>query len=153
MIEHEKDQITTSELLDFIKNSGHFSEVTQFMDEINDFPVFNNYLYEIMKRHGFSATDVIKESRFERSYFYHLLSGHKKNPSRNTVIRIAFCIHATLDETQQLLKVARATALHPRVKRDAVIAYCLQYHRTFMETQQLLYDNHLPLIGGKHDRS
>lgn len=62
-------------------------------------------------------------------------------------------VELSADETQQLLKVARATALHPRVKRDAVIAYCLQYHRTFMETQQLLYDNHLPLIGGKHDRS
>ena len=138
MIEHEKDQITTSELLDFIKNSGHFSEVTQFMDEINDFPVFNNYLYEVMKRHGFSATDVIKESRFERSYFYHLLSGHKKNPSRNTVIRIAFCIHATLDETQQLLRLASTGMLYPKILRDAALIYAIEKNYSMQEANYLL---------------
>lgn len=138
MIEHEKDQITTSELLDFIKNSGHFQEVTQFMDEINDFPVFNNYLYEVMKRHGFSATDVIKESRFERSYFYHLLSGHKKNPSRNTVIRIAFCIHATLVETQQLLRLASTGMLYPKILRDAALIYAIEKNYSMQEANHHL---------------
>ena len=91
-----------------------------------------------MKRHGFSATDVIKESRFERSYFYHLLSGHKKNPSRNTVIRIAFCIHATLDETQQLLRLASTGMLYPKILRDAALIYAIEKNYSMQEANHLL---------------
>ena len=55
------------------------------------------------------------------------------------------------DDAQQFLKIARVTALHPRVKRDAVIAYCLHHRKSVIEAQQLLYDNNLPLMGGKRN--
>lgn len=90
---------------------------------------------------------MIRRGGIESSFGHRLFSG-TRNPSRDTALQLAFGFGLNADETRLLLKVARAAALHPQVKRDAVIAYCLQYHRTFMETQQLLYDNHLPLIGG-----
>ena len=52
------------------------------------------------------------------------------------------------DEAQQLLKAARAALLHPKIRRDAVIAFCLYNKKTFVETQLTLYDLGLPLLGG-----
>ena len=70
-----------------------------------------------------------------------------RNPSRDTVLMLAFGFELSLDETQQILKVARQTPLHPKVKRDAVIAYCLHHQKTIVETQQVLYEYGLPLMG------
>ena len=91
---------------------------------------------------------MIKRSDLESSYGHRLFSG-TRNPSRDTVLQLAFGLELDADGAQQLLKVARATALHPRVKRDAVIAYCLHHHKSLPQTQQLLLDNSLPLLGGK----
>ena len=66
------------------------------------------------------------------------------------MLQLAFGLELDSDETQQLLKVARATALHPRVKRDAVIAYCLYHHMSFMDVQELLFENSMPIIGSKN---
>jgi hypothetical protein len=74
-----------------------------------------------------------------------------RNPSRDTVLQLAFGFEMDTDETQQLLKIAGVTALHPRVKRDAVIAYCLHNRKSVMEVQRLLFDNNLPLMGGKRN--
>ena len=65
------------------------------------------------------------------------------------MLQLAFGLEMDAEETQQLLKIARATALHPRVKRDAVIAFCLQHHYSLIDTQQILYNNNLPMIGDK----
>jgi hypothetical protein len=70
-----------------------------------------------------------------------------RNPSRDTVLRLVFGFALSTDETQQLLKMAQVIALHPKVKRDAVIAYCLHNGKTLIEAQQALHDNNLPLIG------
>ena len=53
------------------------------------------------------------------------------------------------DETQQLLKIAQMTPLHPKVKRDAVIAYCLHNGKDVIGAQQELHDLGLPLMGGR----
>lgn len=47
-------------------------------------------------------------------------------PTREQLIR--FCLHAgaSPEETQRLLRVARRQELYPRVRRDAVILFCLR---------------------------
>ena len=38
--------------------------------------------------------------------------------------------------------------LHPKVKRDAVLAWCLHNGKPLIYTQNVLYENGLPLLGG-----
>ncbi|MDO4890239.1 MAG: helix-turn-helix transcriptional regulator [Coriobacteriaceae bacterium] len=94
---------------------------------------------------------VITRSGIERSYGHRLFNG-TRNPSRDTVLQIAFGFGLDCDGAQQLLKVAGMSPLHPKVKRDAVVAYCLHNGRSLMDAQELLYEYALPLLGGaKHE--
>ena len=111
-------------------------------------PAFSDYIGRLCQSRDEKPEWVINRSGIERSYGHRLFSG-TRNPSRDTVLQLAFGFDLTTDETQQLLKVARATPLHPKVKRDAIIAFCLHNHLSIMEAQQTLFENGQPIMGGK----
>ena len=142
-------KIPTAELWARLFRSASMDRYFADGDGTWELPAFADYISMLAKERGEKPETVIGRGGIESSFGHRLFSG-TRNPSRDTVLQLAFGFQLDADETQQLLKVARATSLHPRAKRDAVIAYCLQHHRSFMDTQQLLYDNRLPLIGGKH---
>ena len=126
--------------------------VENYLDEVDGgrLPQFTEYIGALCFAKGEKEETVIKRGNIESSYGHRLFKGARK-PSRDTVLQLAFGLELDFDGTRQLLKIARAAALSPRVKRDAVIAYCLYHHKSFMETQELLFDNGLPTIGEKHD--
>ena len=145
-----KRGLSTLELWAKLFKSSSLDQYLSDRNEIPELPVFSDYIKALAEEKGEKPETVIGRGGIESSFGHKLFSGTRK-PSRDTVLQLAFGFAMDADETQKLLNVARATALHPRVKRDAVIAYCLQFHKSFMETQQLLYENHLPLIGGNHN--
>lgn len=112
-----------------------------------ELPSFSDYITELCKAKGEKPERVIKRGNIETSYGHRLFSGGR-NPSRDTVLQLAFGFELNADEAQQLLKVAHAAPLHPRVKRDAVIAFCLHHHTSMIETQVILAENGLPILGG-----
>ena len=119
-----------------------------FLDaEGSALPAFADYITDLAETKGARPEAIIRRSNLESSFGHRLFSG-TRNPSRDTVLQLAFGFGLTSDETQLLMKVARVTALHPKVRRDAVIAYGLHHQLSLIETQQLLHDAGLPLIGG-----
>lgn len=64
------------------------------------------------------------------------------------MLQLAFGLELDADGAQRLLTVARMSVLHPKVKRDAVIAHCLQNRVSIVKTQQTLSELALPLIRG-----
>lgn len=110
-------------------------------------PSFSDYISQLCEERSCTSESVIKLSGIDRSFGYRLFSG-MRNPSRDTVLQLAFGFGLSCDEAQQLLKVAQASPLHPKVKRDAVVAYCLHNGSSLMDAQQVLYENDLPLLGG-----
>ena len=113
-----------------------------------DLPPLSEYLKALCKARGEKAERILKRADIESSYGHRIFSG-QRNPSRDTMLQLAFGFELDVEETQQLLKIARATALHPRVKRDAVIAFCLHHHYSLVDTQQILFNNDMPTIGEK----
>lgn len=111
-------------------------------------PTLQEYLRRLCGARGEKTERVLKRGDIESSYGHRLFSGQRK-PSRDTVLRLAFGLELDAEEAQQLLKIARVAALHPKVKRDAVIAFCLQRHYSLMDTQQFLYSHGIPAIGDK----
>lgn len=120
-----------------------------FLDEHSgvELPSFSDYIARLADESGDKREAIILRAGIERSYGHRLFNG-TRNPSRDTVLQLAFAFGLDCDGTQQLLKVAGASALHPKVKRDAVLAYCLHNERSLMEAQELLYQHGLPLLGG-----
>ncbi|MBR0409936.1 MAG: hypothetical protein IJI25_02875 [Eubacterium sp.] len=131
------------------------SSVSQFFGEndgLCELPAFSDYISELCRLRGEKPGSVIKRSQIDSSYGHRLFSG-LRNPSRDTVIQLAFGFGMDLEETQQLLKIAHAALLHPKVKRDAIIVFCICHGISLMDTQLTLENNSLPLIGGiKHVR-
>jgi len=114
-------------------------------------PRFADFIAQLSAEREFKHETVIVRAGIERSFGHRLFNG-TRNPSRDTVLQLAFGLGLDCDEAQQLLKVAGMSPLHPKVKRDAVVAYCLHNGRTLLEAQELLYDYGLPLLGGaKHE--
>ena len=108
---------------------------------------FSAYIRELCQQRGEIPERVIKRSNIERSYGHSLFRGDRK-PSRDTVLQLAFGFGADIETAQALLKHAGHSQLYPRVRRDAVISYCLLHGHTIAEAQQMLAEFKLPSIGG-----
>ena len=113
---------------------------------------FHEYLESICKIRSVIPAQVIAKSGIERVYGYHIFKGDKK-PSRDKVIQLAFGFEMGYEETQELLRAANKSPLHPKVKRDVVIIFALNKSLTLGEVQNAMEELELPLIGkeGKYD--
>ena len=109
---------------------------------------FNEYITELSQEKGEVPERIIKRANIERSFGHQIFKG-SKNPSRDTVLQLAFGFNADIETAQELLKHARMSPLYPRVKRDAAIIYCLHNHFTLVDTQRVLFEMELPVIGGR----
>lgn len=110
-------------------------------------PTFSEYITNLCKERGEVPEHIIKRTPLERSFGHQLFTG-RRNPSRDTVLMLAFGFKADLDTAQELLKIAGFSALYPRGKRDAMLIYCLHHHINVMEAQIMLHDLNLPILGG-----
>lgn len=113
-------------------------------------PPFHEYITQLCKKRGEVPERVISRGNIESSFGHQIFNG-RRNPSRDTVIQLAFGLEADVALTQTLLKYAARNPLYPKVKRDAAILYCLHNRRSLLETQTILHNLNLPLIGG-HNR-
>ena len=128
----------------------HAPSIDQYFAEngsLCEMPVFSEYITELARLRGEKPERVISRAGIERSFGHRLFSG-ARNPSRDTVLQLAFGLELSTEETQRLLKIAQMTPLHPKVKRDAVIAYHLHNGLPLIEAQGALHGFGLPLIGG-----
>ena len=131
-----KNNVSTSKLLTMIREAGTFEEAVSYHETEND-PLFNDILYKMIQERDLTPKDIIIASGIDRSYFYHILSGVKM-PGRNMVLRIGFCLHASLNEMNHLLILAGANSLYPRIRRDAALIYAIQQKYTMEQANELL---------------
>ena len=144
----KQEQVThTSALWQRLFKSPTVNQYIAANDAAMNLPKFSDYITDLCRERGEIPEHVINRACIERSYGHHLFRG-TRNPSRDTVLQIAFGLNLDVEETQQLLKIAHMTALHPKVKRDAVIAHCLYNHETTMTARLVLHELDLPLLGG-----
>lgn len=134
--EKKTERISTNRLLTLIRGASSFQEATAYHDTFSD-PHFQDYLYELMTDKSHSPKEMIQATCIERSYFYHILSG-KKKPGRNMVIRIALCLPATLQETNQMLRLAGLSELYPKRRWDATVIYAVTHQYSMEQTNELL---------------
>ena len=144
------DGVTTLELWARLFQAPTIDRFLAENDDALHMPVFSEYITDLCTSRGEKPEQVIKRSGIERSFGHRLFTG-ARNPSRDTVLQLAFGFELSTDQTQQLLKIAQATLLHPKVKRDAVIAYCLHNGKPLIEAQRVLHEMGLPLMGNRKD--
>ena len=93
-----------------------------------------------------SHESVILSCGLDRVYGHQIFCG-RRNPSREKLLQLAFGLHLTVMETQQLMLVGGKNVLYPRIPRDAAILFCIHRKMDFIEVQCLLSENGFPLLG------
>ena len=144
----DMNRISTDELLALLFKERNLEHFLKRNESAYLTTSFSDYLNDWCKEHLEVPEQVIRRANLEKSYGHQLFSG-KRNPSRDTVLQLAFAMKADLAQAQEMLKIARRSLLYPRIKRDTVIIYCLHNHISLVDTEIILQDLDLPLLGGR----
>ena len=142
------DRISTEELLALLFKEHNLELFFQRNESEYLTESFSEYLNAWCRQHLDVPEQIIRRANLEKSYGHQLFSG-KRNPSRDTVLQLAFAMKADLTQAQEMLRIARRSLLYPRIKRDAAIIYCIHNHISLVDTQIILQDLELPLLGGR----
>lgn len=144
----ETKRFSTAELMNGLLKSNSLDRYLKQHEPDMDLPAFHAYITDLCQKQGLVIGHVIEKSNIETSYGYQIFNG-KRKPSRDMVLLLAFGFDGGVELAQTLLRMADASPLYPRMKRDAAILYCLHAHMSVVETQDVLFDLSLPLLGGK----
>jgi len=141
------NEISTDNLLQRLFKTSSFDRFfRRHNDDLQRFPAFSEYISNLCDEKGISAKDIIKKADIERTYGHQLFSG-VRTPSRDKVLQLAFGFELTYDETQKLLLIARKSALHPKVKRDAALIFALDKRLDIIAVQSMLFELGVPILG------
>lgn len=147
MTAKNEDVLTTSVLLRRLFQASSFDCFLRENGAGVKLPPFHTYLTALCESRGEVREHVIKRADIERTYGHQLFRGIRL-PSRDKVIQLAFGFRLTAEEGQTLLKAARKRELYPKIQRDAALLYGLSHRLTVTETQDLLGQLGLTLLGG-----
>jgi len=124
-------------------------DLNQFLAENREVFEHNsiqNLLQGLFDKKGISKSVLAKQSGMSEVYLHQVFSG-RRNPSRSRILCMCFGMHATMEETQDLLKQAGLAQLYPRERRDAIILYGLMHGMTLFEVNDKLFEeDEEPLI-------
>jgi hypothetical protein len=132
-----------------LSKTSDLKTMMNFHSEAMNPPSLKDYICNLCLEKKLSHELVINQADIERSYGHEIFRGDKKNPSRDKVIQLAFGFKMDVREAQELLRVARVSALYSRIKRDAAIIFCLNKGKSVAETRIVLESLNLPDLGGK----
>ena len=140
-------QINTDELLALLFKERSLDQFLQREESTFFLPSFSEYITDWCQKNRQVPEQVILRAGLEKSFGHQLFSG-RRNPSRETVLQMAFGMQVDVPEAQKMLRIAGKSILYPRIKRDTVIIYCLHNKISLSDTEIILYDLGLPLLGG-----
>lgn len=98
----------------------------------------SEYLQQLLREHHLKRPDVIHEAGLNETHGYQIFTG-QRGASRNKMLQIAFAMGLSLRETNRLLQAAGANELYCKVRRDAVIIFCITHQYNLRKTDEELY--------------
>ncbi len=119
------------------KNEGN--DLDSLLDKIDERD-FVSYLNSLIRASALSNAKIISLSNIERTYYYQILNG-TRTPGKDKVIALALVLKLDLEKTNRLLKLSKNASLYPKIKRDAVIIYCLGNKYDVYKTNLYLLDH------------
>ena len=98
----------------------------------------SEYLFSLLHDKGLSRSEVFEAAGIDRTHGYQIFEGIRK-VGRDRAILLAFGLRCTLRETQHLLRFAGVAELWCKVRRDAIIIYCIEHGFDRTECDDTLY--------------
>ncbi len=97
-----------------------------------------DYLHELLAAKGLKRADVVRASGLNGTFVYDVFAG-KSRLGRDHALMLAFGLGCDLRETQRLLRLDGVSELWPKLRRDAVIIWCVEHGFTRSQADDELY--------------
>ena len=97
-------------------------------------------LNQLFKKCGLSKAALAKRSGMSEIYLHQIFSG-RRNPSRSRLLCLCIGLGASLEETQELLKLCGLAQLYPKLRRDAIIIYGLTHRLSLFSINDSLFSS------------
>lgn len=85
---------------------------------------FQEQLFEIIDEKGLRDTEVYKRAHIDRKLFSRIRCKRDYKPKKDTALALAMALELTIDETEELLRLAEL-ALSPGVRFDLIVKFCI----------------------------
>ena len=96
-------------------------------------------LNHLLEKKNISKAALAKQSGMSEIYLHQNFAG-RRNPNRNRLLCLCYGLEASVEETQELLKLCGMAQLYPKLKRDAIIYYGLLHGLNLFEINDKLFD-------------
>ena len=140
------ETITTDSLMKRLFRTKNLNSFLQRNEQYLQTADFRTLLQAFCKPRGCVPERIILQAQIDRTYGHQLFNGTRR-PSRDKVLQLAIAMKLSLSETQRLLQAAGKSVLYPRLKRDAVLIFCLKNGMDMIETQDILMKVGLTALG------
>ena len=132
----------TNDLYQELNQTSHIDKYLKDNDEFLIDSTLSDYLCNKFSQMNLSKSSVLKNADINEIYGYQILSG-KRTPSRNKLISICIGAGFTLEETNDVLRVAEYSPLYPKIKRDSIIIFGIQNNQSIWLINETLFDHQL----------
>lgn len=95
-----------------------------------------NHLFE---KKNISKAALAKQAGMSEIYLHQIFAG-RRTPSRNRLLCLCYGLEASIEETQELLRLCGMAELYPKLKRDAIIYYELLHKLDLFVINDKLFD-------------
>ena len=108
---------------------------------------FGDIVLRLCARYETTASCLQPQIAISKSQFYNLLNG-TRNPSKESVFKIAFGLQITPAELNELLYASDYQALDPKKREDAIILFGLENKKEVGQVDELLraYNSKIRLL-------
>ena len=102
-------------------------------------------LNEFFLKKKISKSVLAKRAGMSEVYLHQVFSG-KRNPSRSRLLCMCVGMQATLEETQEMLKLCGYAQLYPKNKRDAIVLFGITHGKDLFEINDLLFEEEVETL-------
>lgn len=128
----------TEELLERLLES---TSPEQYLDEASNATedrTLADYAHALLTEKNLKRSDVIRASGLNPTFAYQIFQGTRR-AGRDSAIMLALGLRCDLRETQRLLRFAGVSELWCKLRRDAIIIFCINQGYSREETDDELY--------------
>lgn len=95
-------------------------------------------LNRLLSEKNISKATLAKQSGISEVYLHQIFAG-RRNPSRNRLLCLCYGLNASLDETQDLLKLCGVAQLYSANRRDAILIFGIVHGISLFEINDKLF--------------
>ena len=96
-------------------------------------------LHHLFEKKNISKAALAKQAGMSEIYLHQIFAG-RRTPSRNRLLCLCYGLEASIEETQELLRLCGMAELYPKLKRDAIIYYGLLHKLDLFVINDKLFD-------------